>query len=252
MTAPLWIDCPTACDLPPADQLLAWATDDRSVVLRFPADAFAGRGHTKASVVSRLAAALPGCRVIDVGGSPGLEHITVLRGVPIPTEVVAANAAGFLAAMQLFRRTATSLARRLAEQAGVAPDEVLGAVLAGHREADLGGGWQGGHHGLGYGFENRVTGQVVDVRLNFGAEFGVLDPYYFALFLKTTPGLESLGRLLRDCYHDGVRVLDYFIASGQLVEVAGQFGTGWVCRDDDQAADPSAPCQAPPGYWGES
>ncbi|MBN9518784.1 hypothetical protein J0H58_09730 [bacterium] len=250
MTAPLRVTCPTVGDTPPAHQLRVWATDDRHVVLRFPPDALAGPAHTKASVVARLAAAVPECRVFDSGGDRTHEWVTVLR--VIPTAVVTANAAGFLAAARLFRRTAVSLAHRLAERAGARPAHVLDAVLAGHREVELGDGWESGHHGLGTRFENRVTGQVVDVRLNFGAEFGVLDPYFFALFLKTTPGLNPLGRLLRDDFHDAARVLDILAADGHLTWVEGPLGCGWVCREPEPAPDPSSPCQAPPGYWDES
>ncbi|MFO0798297.1 MAG: hypothetical protein U0804_12540 [Gemmataceae bacterium] len=192
---------------------------------------------------------MPECSVFDSGGDQTHEWVTVKR--VIPTEVMAANAAEFLAAMRLFRRTATALAYQLAERAGVRPAQLLEAVLAGHRDVDLGNGWHAGHHGLGCRFENSVTGQVVDVRLEHGAEFGALDPFYIALFLKTTPGLEPLGRLLRDDYHDGRRVLDYFRAGGQLVRVEGQYGSGWVVREVDPPPEPSSPCQAPPGWWGE-
>jgi hypothetical protein len=100
MTTTLWVACPTAHDIPPAHQLRVWATDDRHVVLRFPAHALAGPTHTKASVVAGLAA-LPECNVFDSGGDRTHEWVTVLR--VIPPEEVAANAAGFFAAMWLFR-----------------------------------------------------------------------------------------------------------------------------------------------------
>lgn len=248
MTTTLWVTCPTADDIPPVHQLAAWTTDDQLVALRFPPDALVGPG-AKTAVVARLAAALPECSVFDSGGDRTHEWVTVMR--VIPTESVVANADRFLAAMRQFRRTATSLAHLLAERAGVPPARLLDAVLAHHRAVDLGGGWHSGPHGFGCRFENRVTGQVVDVRLEHGAEFGALDPFYFALFLKTTPGLEPLGRLLRDDYHDGKRVLDYFRAGGQVVQVEGRYGSGWVVREVKQPPEPSSPCQAPPGWWGE-
>ena len=79
MTAPLRVTCPTACDIPPAYQLRAWATDDRPVVLRLPNGSLAGPAHTKEAVVARLAAALLDCRVADGGRDHLHELVTVAR-----------------------------------------------------------------------------------------------------------------------------------------------------------------------------
>jgi hypothetical protein len=80
MSAPLLVSCPTAGDLPPAYQLRAWMADDRPVVLRLPPAALAAP-VTKASVVARLSAALPGFRVADGGGDRTHELVTVARPV---------------------------------------------------------------------------------------------------------------------------------------------------------------------------
>ncbi len=79
MTTLLRVTCPTASDIPPAYQLRAWATDDRHVVLRLPNDSLVGPSHTKETVVARLAAALPDCRVSDGGGDNLHELVTVAR-----------------------------------------------------------------------------------------------------------------------------------------------------------------------------
>ena len=246
MTAPLRVNCPTAGDTPPAHQLRVWATDDRHVVLQFPPAALAGP-DAKASVVTQLAGALPECRVFDSGRDREHEWVTVLR--VIPTAVVAANAAGFFAAMRLFRQTASSLAHALAARLGVSPADLLDRVTADAAACELEGGWMSRPHGLECRFENRVTGQEVEVCLTFGAEFGVLDPYFFARFVKTTPSLERLGALLRHDFHDAARVIDILAAGGHLSSVEGPVGAGWVCRDVENP-DPSSPCQAPPGWWG--
>jgi hypothetical protein len=226
MTTPLRVTCPTLSDIPPAHQLRVWATDDRHVVLRFPPAALAAAA--KASVVAGLAAALPECSVFDSGGDRASEWVTVLR--VIPAEVVAANAAGFLAAMRLFRKTAADLAGRLADRLGVSSADLLDRVTSGDEAAcDLDDGWVSRPHGTECRFENKVTGQEVEVCLTFGAEFGVLDPYFFARFVRTTPGLEHLGVLLRHDFHDAARVIDLLAAGGHLTEVEGPAGVGWVC-----------------------
>ncbi|HYH68452.1 MAG TPA: hypothetical protein VD866_27410 [Urbifossiella sp.] len=245
MTTPLRVACPTLTDIPPAHQLGVWATDDRYVVLQFPPDAFTT--DAKASVIARLGAALPEFRVFD----SGRDWVTVMR--VIPAESVVANAASFLAAMRLFRETATALAHRLADRLGVCPSDLLDRVTA-HDNAvcDLNGEWSSRPHGMECRFENTMTGQEVEVCLTFSAEFGVLDPYFFARFVKTTPGLERLGALLRHDFHDAARVIDLLAAGGHLTMVEGPFGKGWVWHEPERLTAPSAPCQAPPGWWGES
>jgi hypothetical protein len=226
MSKPFWVTCPALSDIPPTHQLRAWATDDRHVVLRFPPDALTT--DAKGSIVARLAAALPEHSVFDSGGDRASEWVTVMR--VIPAEVVVANADRFLAAMWLFRETAAGLAGRLADRLGVSAGDLLDRVTADDDAAcDLGDGWVSRPHGLECRFENKVTGQEVEVRLAFGAELGVLDPYFFARFVKTTPGLDHLGVLLRHDFHDAARVLDLLAAGGHLTRVEGPFGSGWVC-----------------------
>jgi hypothetical protein len=248
MTEPLWLDCPSATDCPTADRLEELATDERHVVLRFPADAFSPpRRLTKAALIGRLASALPECSVFDSGQSSGVERITVMK--VIRPEVVRANEAEFVRALRLFRRTASELANRLAQRLGVAPDRLaecrqgraqegwfgrvrglLGLTLPSNR---LDREWSYDFHGLECRFENRKTGQVVEVRLEFGTEFGVLDPYFFALFLKSTPELSHLARLIRHDYHDSARVLNVLRDSGHLRLVEGPYRGGLVVRDEE-------------------
>jgi hypothetical protein len=247
MTEPLWLDCPSATDCPTAERLEELATDEQHVVLRFPADEFGPpRRLAKAALIARLASALPECSVFDSGQSSGAERITVMK--VIRSEVVRANEAEFVRALRLFRRTASELADRLAQRLGVTPDclaecrqgrgregwydrvrGLLGLTLRGNR---LDREWTYGFHGLECRFENRATGQVVEVRLGFGSEFGVLDPYFFARFLKSTPELSHLARLIRDDYHDAARVLDVLREAGHLRVVEGPFRGGLVVRDE--------------------
>jgi hypothetical protein len=247
MTQPLWVDCRSAADVPPADRLRQLATDERHVVLRLPAEALASpEGPSKASLVGKLASALPDFSVFDSGGSSEEERITVMRVVR--AGVVLDSAAEAVAALRLFRRTASQLASRLALHLGVAPDRLLDLG----RDRDRGGWWhrvrrafglphRGGRldrtwgycfHGRECRFENRATGQVVEVRLSFGSEFGVLDPFFVAQFVKSTPGLERLAGLIRHDYHDAARVLDVLNGAGYLRRTRGQFGEGLVVREE--------------------
>jgi hypothetical protein len=238
MSQPIWLDCPSLSAFPSADRLRELVSDDYHVVLRFPAEE---PGAAKASVVEQLASALPECSVFDSGAG----WITVKK--VIRAEAVVANTTAFVAAARLFRQTASALASRLARRLRVEPDRLLDlgrnrdsgswlsclqGLLGLPRRTSLDRVWDYAFHGLECRFENRVTGQVVEVRLGFGGEFGVLDPYFFTLFVKSTPGLAHLARLLRDDFHDAARVLKILYGAGYLRVVEDRFGRGLVLRDE--------------------
>ena len=52
--------------------------------------------------------------------------------------------------------------------------------------------WRYFVHGFHCGFENTKTGQIIEVPLVFGLEFGDLDPYFFSKFIKSTPNYRPL------------------------------------------------------------
>lgn len=96
-------------------------------------------------------------------------------------------AALILDAARDFRRTAGDLASRLA---GVL--QVPARDLVEHRyrkpEGTLDDEWAYGFHGLQCRFDHLASGQVVQVEIAFGDEFGVLDAWFLALFINSTPG----------------------------------------------------------------
>ncbi|HEY7309024.1 MAG TPA: hypothetical protein VH643_06600 [Gemmataceae bacterium] len=249
MSEPFWIDCASATDIPAADRLRELVTDERHVVLRFPSVGFAPPpADPKSSWVEYFASALPEFAVFESGGSHDTEQITVSK--VISTKDVLANEAEFVAALRLFRQTASTLATRLAQHLGVPADHLLelgmgraragwadqlrgllGRRLRGHR---LDQEWHYWFHGGACRFESRATGQIVEVRLTFGKEFGVLDPYFFAQFVKSTAALAPLSRLLRDDFHDASRVLSVLDQLGHLRRVEGRFLSGVTVREEEE------------------
>jgi hypothetical protein len=249
MSEPLWVDCSSAEDIPSIEVLRELVTDEHHVVLRFPIKL---QPVVKVSLVGRLASALPEFTVFDSGGSHGTDRITVKK--VIAAEDVRVYEEEFVAALRLFRQTASMLAIRLAGRLGVSTDRLsdlglgidqmgwadwlrglLGRQLRGNcldRE------WSYCFHGRACRFENRARGQVVEVRLGFGTEFGVLDPYFFALFVKTTLELTHLARLLRDDFHDAERVFELLHRAGHLrvVEQGCQRGMA-VCEAVEQRGE---------------
>lgn len=66
--------------------------------------------------------------------------------------------------------------------------------------------WRYFVHGFHCGFENNKTGQMIEVPLVFGQEFGDLDPYFFSKFIKSTPKYRPLPVEIFEDYEDGVRI----------------------------------------------
>lgn len=93
-------------------------------------------------------------------------------------------------------------------------------LLARRHEVESRGGrvgeWKFCFHGFECCFTHRRTGQVVDVRLGFGEEFGVLDPYFLAHFIRTSAAHREAATLLADDYHDPSRMLEVLHAGGHL------------------------------------
>lgn len=56
----------------------------------------------------------------------------------------------------------------------------------------------------------------MDVRLGFGEEFGVLDPYFLVRFIRSSASRREAASLLSDDYHDPSRVLEVLHARGHL------------------------------------
>jgi hypothetical protein len=253
MSQPILLDCVSTADIPSAVRLHELVTEEHHVVLRFSAglDVVA-----KTCLVLRLASLLPEFTVFDSGGSHDVEWITVKK--VIAAEEVRANEAEFVAALRLLRQTASALATRLARRLGVPADRLLSADfetgwadrlrgLLGRmvRDNRLDREWSYSFHGEACRFENRATGQVVEVRLSFGTEFGVLDPYFFALFVKSTPALAHLARLLRDDFHDTERVFEILHRAGHLRFVKRGCYIGMALREGGDQPGEGIPPGAP-------
>ena len=72
-------------------------------------------------------------------------------------------------------------------------------------------GWKYAFHGIHCAFTNIETGQRIEVPLNYGFEFGQLDPYFFVQFIKTTKEYQPLPLALFSEYADGTRILEEMI-----------------------------------------
>jgi hypothetical protein len=85
-----------------------------------------------------------------------------------------------------------------------------------HKPRGQMGEWDYYFHGFHCSFTNRRTKQEIEVPLTYGEEFGELDPYFFSIFIKTTPEFQPLPIHIYDDYGDGKRILETMYKLGKF------------------------------------
>jgi hypothetical protein len=233
-SVPLRLSCRDIDAVPLATELGATVVAGQHVVLQFPR----GSITDKRPLIERLAAQLPGHRVFDSGPGPGdTDCVTVYR--VLDESVVIAHLPLFLAAIRDFTNTARACCHELAAAHEIAVTDLLTRRHEIEKRGSRVGEWKFCFHGFECCFTHRRNGQVVDVRIGFGDEFGVLDPYFLAHFIRTTAAHREAAALLADDYHEPSRVLDVLFARGHLrvIEVANSMLSGMVMRGLVRASD---------------
>jgi hypothetical protein len=233
MTEPIRRVCRSIADLPTLPAIRQLVDDDHHLVLRI--DQSDGSGFDERLVIDWLAPQLPDCTVFDSGGGVTFKKV-------IAQEDVLANADAIVAAAVQFRRTAADLMDRLSKRLCI-PLEAFYSLeyrpllsRGWFRDRWIGrldSRWRYGFHGHQCGFRNASTGQDVEVELGFRGEFGVLDPFFFARFVATTPGLESVAALFKDGFHDPLRALEVLEQQRRLTRITDRATgrTGWFAPE---------------------
>ncbi len=165
MTAPRWIDLDSVVDAPSAAELAGRACDGHHVVLRFAQL----ESPARIALISALATALTDHRVFTSG----------------PTAVTI---------MPVVSRQRIE-EREPEIRAAIADFEHTSAALAVHYHAEtLSPEWEADEHGAHVRLHNTATGQVVEAAL-WTASSDV-DPFFFALFVRTTAVHARVAELL--------------------------------------------------------
>jgi hypothetical protein len=99
------------------------------------------------------------------------------------------------------------------------PMQTFNKLKGNKRQAGKVENWRYYVHGFHCGFENTKTGQLIEVPLIFGLEFGDLDPYFFSRFIKTTPKYKPLPVEIYEDYADGVRINEKMISLGKFERI---------------------------------
>lgn len=231
MSKPFRLTCPAVADIPSLEDIRALVTREQHLVLQFPLSKrfLFGRQQLldKRSLIDTLARKLPEYSIFDSGGMEGLEWVTVKAVVS--KELVLAHADAFVAAAKQFRVSAQMLIALLADKLG-ASEEAFGneafrfELSDDQYDGESGENWHYAFHGYECRFQNQTTQQVLDVKLGYPGEWGVLDPYFFYEFIKTSLEFQEILALLEDGFHDAARVLDVLEAAGLLRLVVDRHG----------------------------
>ncbi len=57
-------------------------------------------------------------------------------------------------------------------------------------------------------FKSKWTGQIVEAPFREWVNPERIDPYFFAIFVRSTSGLEPVAELMQDHFHDAARILE--------------------------------------------
>lgn len=95
------------------------------------------------------------------------------------------------------------------------------------------GKWKYFLHGYHCYFQNIITKQEIEVPFMFGMEFGDLDPYFFSLYIKSTPEYQPLPVTIYEDFADGKRILDVMFQLGLLEQINSNLEnhSGLVIKD---------------------
>lgn len=95
------------------------------------------------------------------------------------------------------------------------------------------GEWHYFFHGYHCRFRNEKTAQSIEVPLTYGEEFGQLDPYFFSIFIRTTPEFQPLPIPIYDDFHDGIRILETMYKLGKLERINSNLPerSGYIVKD---------------------
>jgi hypothetical protein len=104
------------------------------------------------------------------------------------------------------------------------PMETFNELKRDKRQVGKVEGWRYFVHGFHCGFKNNKTGQLIEVPLVFGLEFGDLDPYFFSKFIKSTPNYRPLPVDIFEDYGDGVRINERMISLGKFERISSNIG----------------------------
>lgn len=90
--------------------------------------------------------------------------------------------------------------------------------------------WNFWFHGAECQFENQITGQIVELVITNGSEFGALDSYFFLKYLKTTPEFKELANFFSDDSKAVTKTLNLLEDLGKLQRIDNTSQRGIIAK----------------------
>ena len=90
--------------------------------------------------------------------------------------------------------------------------------------------WNFWFHGAECQFENRIIGQIVELVITNGSEFGALDSYFFLKYLKTTPEFKELANFFSDDSKAVTKALNLIEDVGKLQRIDNTSQRGIIAK----------------------
>lgn len=215
------------------DNLLRYATQNvtraKHLVFEIEPQLLPNGKQSQHEIIESLALALPHCHVFDAGARLGLEYVTVLQVIS-EFESIAREDEIVLAA-QSFRRLADELMTKQSKKF----DVPFGDVSHNHdykQRGRLDWKWSYFFHGWECGFKS-ICGQYVDIRLEFAPEYGVLNPYFFHGYLKSTRKFMQLSKLFLNPYHDMTRTFEILHRRNKLQLLKLDYSQGYIAPNGE-------------------
>ena len=132
------------------------------------------------------------------------------------------NSDMILKSIENFRKTADSLITRLCTKLKFPKENVSEDWRLSINEKDwldekLDEEWEYYIHGYQCKFENKKTGQSVNVQLkNYENLESLLDPYFFMEFVESTPSEEQTAKFLKSDYNKAYKIINVLIDNNML------------------------------------
>lgn len=158
----------------------------------------------------------------------------------ITKEEIIANQLFFVQCAKDYRKLGEELIRLFVEKKKIILNEdfpflVFNYFKGKSRRTQSGkvGKWRYFLHGYHCYFQNVTTKQAIEVPFMFGMEFGDLDPYFFSLYIKSTPEYQPLPITIYEDFEDGERILDVMLQLGLLERINSNLEnhSGLVIKD---------------------
>ena len=176
------------------------------------------------AVGQKLKKELPGFQIGIHRNEPEIHIVKLITDKEIDT-----NQAFFEQCAKDYRKLGEELLFKLVDKFDLKlnknfPMETFNELKCDKRQIGKIEGWRYFVHGFHCGFENNETGQLIEVPLVFGLEFGDLDPYFFSKFIKSTPNYRPLPVNIFEDYADGVRINERMISLGRFERINSNVG----------------------------